>query len=152
MPTQIRYAHTNLVARDLRALSAFYCDVLACVPVMDAEEYSGPWVEAITAVEGAVILVQHLRLPGHGDGGPTLELIQYGEVTEGRGTLLASRPGFGHVAFGVDDVAEAKKAVLEAGGGEVGETVSVDMGDRGHVTEVYVSDPEGNIIELCKWT
>jgi catechol 2,3-dioxygenase-like lactoylglutathione lyase family enzyme len=108
MPTQIRYAHTNLVARDLRALSAFYCDVLACVPVMDAEEYSGPWVEAITAVEGAVILVQHLRLPGHGDG--------------------------------------------EAGGGEVGETVSVDMGDRGHVTEVYVSDPEGNIIELCKWT
>ncbi|MHC4777079.1 MAG: VOC family protein [Planctomycetota bacterium] len=146
-----RFAHLNLIARDLSELSRFYCNVLGCVPAMKAEKYSGDWVEKITAVEGAVILVQHLTLPGFEEGGPTLELIQYGGAGGGAGTPLANRPGFGHVAFHVGDVAEAKRAVLEGGGAEVGETVSLDMPGRGHVTEVYVTDPEGNIVELCKW-
>jgi hypothetical protein len=56
-----------------------------------------------------------------------------------------------HIAFAVDDVEAARAAVLEAGGGVVGEVVTLDVAQAGKVTFVYVTDPEGNIIELQKW-
>ncbi len=151
MTLDARFAHTNLTVTDLDLMSAFYCDVFGCRPTMDVERYGGPWVEAITAVPGAAIDVQHLRLPGGGEDGPTLELIRYAEGV-GAQALDPRRPGFGHVAFHVDDVGAAIAAVEAAGGGRVGKVASVHIPGRGSVTEVYVTDPEGNIIELCCWT
>jgi hypothetical protein len=42
--------------------------------------------------------------------------------------------------------------VLEAGGGPVGEIVSLEVEGSGHVTFAYVRDPEGNIVELQSWS
>ena len=39
-------------------------------------------------------------------------------------------------------------AVIEGGGGKIGEVVTVEVPNRGLLTEVYATDPEGNIIEL----
>ena len=50
------------------------------------------------------------------------------------------------------DVASAREAVLEAGGRAVGEVATVDVPGAGRVTFTYVSDPEGNVIELQTWT
>jgi predicted enzyme related to lactoylglutathione lyase len=55
------------------------------------------------------------------------------------------------MAFLVEDVKTAKETVLAAGGGIVGETVSVPIPPVGTVEFVYLTDPEGNIIELQRW-
>jgi predicted enzyme related to lactoylglutathione lyase len=151
MTVQARYVHTNLIAQDWKKLVEFYKHVFGCNPATAESNLSGEWVETITGVPEAEIQVIHLRLPGHGDQGPTLEVIRYHQQ-EDRTATAANRPGFGHIAFAVDDVKAARDAVLAAGGGSVGDLVSVDIPGRGRLTEIYVSDPEGNIIELQKWS
>jgi catechol 2,3-dioxygenase-like lactoylglutathione lyase family enzyme len=151
MAFHARFAHTNLIAQDWRKLVEFYQKVFGCKPVNPEANLSGQWLEDITKVPGAEIRVIHLLLPGYGDGGPTLEVIRYNSQKEPLATA-ANRPGFGHIAFAVDDVKEAHDAVIESGGGSVGDIVSVDIPGRGRLTEVYVTDPEGNIIELQKWS
>ena len=59
-----------------------------------------------------------------------------------------NQPGFAHVAFEVDSVAEARAQVLAAGGRAVGDVVTLTTAVGSRVTWCYVTDPEGNIIEL----
>lgn len=93
----------------------------------------------------------HLRLPGHGDTGPTLEIYAYSPVLEAPGTAV-NRPGYGHLAFEVASVAGAREQVLAAGGSPVGEIVTLARSNGAKVTWCYVTDPEGNIIELQSWS
>lgn len=151
MSPNVRYTHTNLVAHDWRRLARFYEDILACTPVPPERDLSGDWIEQATAVPGAQIRGIHLRLPGHGDQGPTLEIFQYSPELAVAIPPAANRPGFGHIAFSVDDVELATRAVLAAGGGRLGKTVSREIPGAGSITFVYLTDPEGNVIELQKW-
>jgi predicted enzyme related to lactoylglutathione lyase len=48
----------------------------------------------------------------------------------------------------VDDVASAREAVLAAGGQPVGEIVTLTNAIGKKLTWVYVTDPEGNLLEL----
>lgn len=88
-----------------------------------------------------------MRFPGHGDNGPELELIQYLNSSK-KFEITPNTFGYGHLSFSVTDVYTALDAVKKAGGGHIGEIVTVDVPNRGRLTEVYVTDPEGNIIEL----
>ena len=151
MPIKAKYVHTNLIAQDWEKLVEFYINVFGCTPATPESNLSGQWVETITGVPKAEIRVIHLLLPGYGDGGPTLEVIRYNQQ-EDRPTTAANRPGFAHLAFMVDDVETAQEAVIAGGGGVVGERISVDIPERGRLTAVYVTDPEGNILELLNWT
>jgi len=145
-----RFAHLNLVARDWRKLAAFYERVFGCAPVPPERDLGGPWLERATGLAGAHIRGMHLRLPGGGENGPTLEIFQY--LPEGQAAARAvNRPGFGHIAFAVEDVAAAREAVLAAGGGEVGPLTTVPVAGAGTITFVYLTDPEGNILELQRW-
>jgi catechol 2,3-dioxygenase-like lactoylglutathione lyase family enzyme len=126
----MRYAHTNIVAKDWRSLADFYVSVFGCTPVPPERDLTGDWLDRATGIEGAHIRGIHLRLPGHGDNGPTLEIFQY-SVDQEHPAPQASRPGLGHIAFMVNDVEAVKVAVLEAGGGAVGEVVSVEIPQRG---------------------
>ena len=146
-----RYGHTNLVARDWRSLAAFYEQTFACVPVPPERDYRGADLEAGTGVPGAALQGVHLRLPGHGPKGPTLEIYQYQPELEGHPPVV-NRQGFGHIAFAVDDVPEARRTVLDAGGRAVGEVVTLQTSDGRRVTWCYVTDPEGNIVELQAWS
>jgi predicted enzyme related to lactoylglutathione lyase len=146
-----RYAHTNLVARDWRELAAFYETVFGCVPVPPERDFSGPSLEALTGLDNAGLRGMHLRLPGYGEGGPTLEIFEY------RPQLESDRPavnrfGFGHIAFQVDDVGAALQVVIANGGSVIGETVRLGVPGAGFVTAVYARDPEGNILELQRWS
>jgi predicted enzyme related to lactoylglutathione lyase len=146
MPT--RFAHTNIIAHDWRALAAFYQAVFACTPVPPERNLFGPVMEAGTAVAGAHLRGMHLHLPGHGPNGPTLEIFSYRPQLEAI-TPMVNRPGFGHIAFAVDDVAAMQVAVVAAGGTMIGEIVTTEAGSR-QITWCYVRDIEGNIIELQK--
>ncbi len=148
---QAKFVHTNLIARDWRTLAAFYQRVFGCIPVLPERDLSGPWLEAATRIPSVRIRGVHLRLPGCGDSGPTLEIFQY-SPTGPESEVAIHRPGFGHVAFQVEDVAAARQEVLAAGGKDFGQLVSVPLPGVGTVTFVYVTDPEGNVIELQSWS
>jgi catechol 2,3-dioxygenase-like lactoylglutathione lyase family enzyme len=145
-----RYVHTNLVARDWRALAAFYERVLGCVPVPPERHFSGAALEAGTGVPGASLDGVHLRLPGQSETGPTLEIFTYSPGVPGRSSQV-NQPGFGHIAFQVAFVVEARAEVLREGGHPVGEVVTLTTADGRQVTWCYVTDPEGNVIELQSW-
>ena len=145
-----RYVHTNLVAHDWRKLARFYEDVFGCRPIPPERELAGQWLDDATGIPDAEIRGVHLRLPGYVDDGPTLEIFQYNDEAE-RPATAPNRPGFGHIAFAVDDVNAARDAVIAAGGGTVGDIVSVEIAGAGTITFMYATDPEGNIIELQEW-
>jgi catechol 2,3-dioxygenase-like lactoylglutathione lyase family enzyme len=147
---QARYVHTNIMAHDWQALATFYQDVFGCMPVPPQRDFKGEALERATNIPGAAFQGMHLRLPGYGENGPTLEIFQYQNMPARLETLV-HRPGFGHIAFLVEDVAAARKAVLAAGGADVGETITLQTADGRRVTFVYVTDPEGNILELQSW-
>ncbi len=151
MTVRASFVHTNLIARDWKKLVEFYEGVFGCIRVLPERNLTGKWLEAGTAVPGAEICGMHLRLPGHGDQGPTLEIFQYNPQKKPQETAV-NQPGFTHIAFAVDDVEAARDAVIAAGGGVVGDLVTVEIPDAGTITFVYVTDPEGNIIELQRWS
>jgi catechol 2,3-dioxygenase-like lactoylglutathione lyase family enzyme len=142
-----RYGHTNLIARDWRRLAAFYTDLFGCTLVPPERDYAGPQLEAGTGVPGSTLKGAHLRLPGHGAEGPTLEIYTYSRPADGP-VPAVNRPGFGHIAFIVDSVEEAHRQVLAAGGRAIAEIVTLTPGPGVEITWCYVTDPEGNIIEL----
>ena len=95
-----KYVHTNLIADDWRALSGFYQQLFGCVPVPPERDFRGESLEAGTGIPGAHLRGVHLRLPGYGAAGPTLEIFSYDTRPE-RGTTAVDRPGLGHIAFSV---------------------------------------------------
>ena len=143
----MKYTHMNLVARDWRRLADFYVKVFGCTPVPPERDLSGEWLDKATSLHGAHIRGVHLRLPGHGEAGPTLEVFQYDEETEVE-TPAPNTPGYGHIAFAVEDIEATKGAVLSMGGRLVGEVVDVDLPGVGRLEFAYMRDPEGNIIEI----
>ena len=146
-----RYGHTNLVARDWRRLASFYEDLFGCTPVPPERDYRSPDLDRGTALTDAHLTGVHLRLPGLGPDGPTLEIYSYDVLVEA-GDAVVNRTGWGHIAFAVDDVEQARGQVLAAGGAEVGEVVTLQTADGRRVTWCYVTDPEGNILELQSWS
>ena len=146
-----KYGHTNLIAEDWRALAAFYETHFGCIPVPPERDFKGHDLERGTGIPGAQLRGAHLRLPGHGPEGPTLEIFNYNVLRE-RPDVAVNRPGFGHIAFVVVDVPSAREAVLAAGGRPVGEVVTLTTAAGAKVTWVYVTDPEGNVIELQSWS
>jgi predicted enzyme related to lactoylglutathione lyase len=156
MTINARYVHTNLVAKDWRKLARFYEQVFDCTPVPPERDLSGQWLDEATGIPGVHIQGIHLRLPGYGESGPTLEIFQYDQEVEQPAPartlrVRADHPGFGHVAFAMDDVEATRQAVLAAGGGELGKVVSVEVTGAGVITFAYLTDPEGNIVEVQRW-
>ena len=146
----VRFAHVNVVAGDWRLLARFYEDVFGCVLVPPERRLEGEWLSRATGVPEASLRGAHLRLPGGGTEGPTLEVFQYASELE-RLSAAANRKGLGHLAFEVDDVSDVAAHVCAAGGRMVGDVVSREIPGVGVITFAYVTDPEGNIIELQHW-
>lgn len=145
-----KYVHTNIIAADWRKLVNFYTYVFGCVFVPPERDYSGDALDSGTGLVSAHLQGAHLRLPGWGDDGPTVEIYSY-DALEPRLQLAVNRPGIGHLAFEVDDVNAASKEVLANGGRKVGEVITLTTKVGTQVTWCYMTDPEDNIIELQSW-
>lgn len=146
-----RFVHLNLTAQDWRRLARFYCEVFGCVPKPPERNHAGRWLDDLTALTGARVTGLHLRLPGFDADGPTLEIFSYDEMRAAN-LPVANEPGFGHIAFAVDDVDAALDEVIAAGGSSVGRVCSTVVSGVGTLHVVYARDPEGNIVELQRWT
>ena len=135
------------MAEDRRSLADFYVKVFECTPVPPERDLSGDWLDMTTGLEGAYIRGIHLRLPGHGEDGPTLEIFRY-DADHEHPMPIASRPGLGHLSFAVEDVGAVRGAVLDEGGGAVGEVVNVEIPEAGGIEFAYLTDPERNMIDV----
>lgn len=151
MNKSMKFAHTNIVSDDWESLSDFYIKVFDCIPVPPERDLSGEWLAKGTALENPHVRGQHLRLPGYGESGPTLEIFQYDEMLEKDLPPAANRKGFGHLAFQVENVRDTLQAILKHGGSELGEVVVRQISGVGEITFTYATDPEGNIVEIQSW-
>jgi predicted enzyme related to lactoylglutathione lyase len=151
MPIRAKYVHTNLIARDWKRLVRFYCEVFGCEPKGPKRDLRAEWLEKVNAVPNAHLRGVHLGLPGYGDDGPTLEIFSYDQLIEGE-LPKSNQCGFAHIAFAVEDVDQALQAVIAAGGGAVGEIAEAEVKGVGLLRVAYARDPEGNIVELQRWS
>jgi catechol 2,3-dioxygenase-like lactoylglutathione lyase family enzyme len=146
------FAHVNIVARDWRAIADFYVAVFGCEPDPPERDHSGGFLERLTGIAGARARGIHLRLPGQATGGSTIEIFTYEQDERPATPAPANRLGFAHIAFRVDDVPATLERLLAAGGSMAGELVETDVAGAGHLEAVYARDPEGNIVELQRWS
>ena len=146
-----KFVHTNIVARDWRSLAQFYTDVFGGEPLQPERNLSGELTDAVTGIPGAHVQGIHLELPGYEKPGPTLEIFQYNQ-TDDKGPPSINQPGFAHIAFAVDSVEEARDEVLAHNGSALGEMITLQITNEQKVTLIYMRDPEGNIVELQKWS
>ncbi len=111
------------------------------------------WVDRLTGITDARIRGIHLYLPGYEgvEEGPTLEIFEYGK-NKVNGDKAINLEGFGHIAFSVDDVEAKMNLLLEHGGSLLGTLVDGEVDGVGSICLVYARDPEGNIIEIQKWS
>src|SRR5438093_13715343 len=126
MPIRAKYAHTNLIARDWKRLVRFYCDVFGCERKGPERDLCAEWLEKVNAVPNAHLRGVHLRLPGYGNNGPTLEIFSYDQLIE-RELPRSNECGFAHIAFAVDDVDQALHAVIAEAAGPVVEIATGEV-------------------------
>ncbi len=146
----MRFAHVNIISEDWQPLSDFYVHVFDCEIVPPQRDQSGKWLDRGTGLKNAHLKGVHLRLPGHGSTGPTLEIYQYDEVEKNL-SPVANRKGYGHIAFEVPGVEETLEKVIRNGGQKLGEIIHRNIEGVGNLTFTYARDPEGNILELQSW-
>jgi predicted enzyme related to lactoylglutathione lyase len=123
--------------------------VFGCKEVYTKRDLKGKWIDRATGINGVRIEGVHLRLPGHGDNGPTLEIFQYNKATLQKIKRI-NQQGLTHIAFRVEDVRKTLDAIIKAGGGKLSEIIHQDVPNLGCIILVYAKDPEGNFIELQK--
>lgn len=150
MRSNIKYVHTNIIAKNWKKLSQFYIDVFQCKPIYPERDLSGEWIDKLTMIDNVRIKGIHLSLPGY-ENGPTLEIFEYvpNNLTANNPTI--NHQGLGHLAFHVDSVEDLLQKILTSGGEQLGKIVKKDYGNIGILTAVYARDPEGNIIEIQNW-
>jgi predicted enzyme related to lactoylglutathione lyase len=146
----IKYVHTNLVARDWQKLAEFYIKVFNCREKPPRRDLCGDWLDSATALHNAHLQGIHLYLPGYDSSGPTLEIFQYAHQ-EASVPKVANKEGFTHLAFAVDDVEQCVTLIKQHGGGLIGEIVKTRIEGVGDIHFAYAHDPEGNILEIQKW-
>lgn len=146
----MRFAHTNIAAKDWKSLSDFYVNVFHCKIKPPERSLSGAWLDQATGLEGAVLEGVHLLLPGHGENGPTLEIFTYHNMHE-NGPIMANYVGLTHLAFEVHDVDKTLDKALNNGAQLLGKVTEKTVDGVGDLKFVYFRDPEGNIIEIQSW-
>jgi catechol 2,3-dioxygenase-like lactoylglutathione lyase family enzyme len=146
----MRYAHTNIAAKDWKKISQFYIDVFGCMVKPPERRLSGEWLDKATGLSDAQLEGVHLLLPGHGKNGPTLEIFTYAEMHDAA-PIMANHQGFTHIAFEVESVGETYEKALNHGAEKLGEIVEKNVPGVGVLQFVYFRDPEGNIVEIQSW-
>ncbi len=146
----IKFAHVNIVSKNIQALAKFYQDAFECIPIFQPREISGSWVDQGTGLKNARLKTIQLKLPCCDKDSPALEIFEY-DSTKEKQSPLANQLGLRHIAFLVDDVEAVRQRVLNFGGSDLGKITERDISGIGRLIFVYMKDPEGNIVEILKW-
>ena len=145
----MRFAHTNIAARDWRKLSEFYINVFECKVKPPQRDLKGEWLDKAIGIKNARQVGVHLSLPGYKNP-PTLEIFSYDEFIDTI-PMMANQIGFTHIAFEVDNVDKILEKALNNGGTMLGEVIENKIEGVGILKFTYLRDIEGNIIEIQSW-
>jgi catechol 2,3-dioxygenase-like lactoylglutathione lyase family enzyme len=146
----MRFTHTNIAAKNWKSLSEFYINVFDCAIKPPERKLSGDWLDRATGLQDAALEGVHLRLPGYGDNGPTLEIFTYQKMDAGN-PIMANHVGLTHIAFEVDNVDQTYDEALKNGAQPLGQVTEKKVEGVGELKFVYLRDPEGNIVEIQSW-
>ena len=146
----MRFAHTNIAAKDWKKIADFYINVFGCKIKPPQRNLSGGWLDKATGLTKAKLQGVHLLLPGHGDNGPTLEIFSYEDMYDTK-LIMANCRGFTHIAFEVEDVNSTLQNALKNNAKKLGEVVEKEVENVGILQFVYFRDPEENIVEIQSW-
>jgi lactoylglutathione lyase len=129
-----RLDHVGLAVADLAAEAAWFCDVFGLV------------TELTLRVEALDLSIEMLIHPGYGY---RVELLHRGGSAAGAKPgspgEAALREGYGHVAFDVTDLDTAYERAVACGAQPV---MPPGPSPEAGVRMAFVSDPEGNLVEL----
>lgn len=150
MDQKVKFAHTNIIAKNWRKLAQFYIDVFGCEPLLPERDLSGEWIDKITGIKNVNIKGIHLKLPGYKNG-PTLEIFEFNDKPNRDPDQKINAFGIRHIAFVVDDVKAVLQKFKDHGGKEYGKTIQKKIPGTGTLIAVYACDPEGNIVEIQHW-
>jgi catechol 2,3-dioxygenase-like lactoylglutathione lyase family enzyme len=144
--------HVNLVVADMRAMIAFYCDVLG-MRLARQVTISGPWIDEVTGLKDVTADVAFLEA----SCGPAIELLYYHrpQGSKAPGQDVPNTFGLRHLAFRVTDIEKVAAAIRAAGVPLASEIHSVPTAQVPFAQRqkrlVYFRDPEGNLLELCAY-
>ena len=145
----VRFGHVGLVSSNPDRLARFYIDVFDCEIIGPRRELSGTPLSIGMGLAGARVSGLHLRLPGHDQHGPVLEIFRLPEITHDDRQI--TRGGLMHLAFEVNDIGEALDRLLASSGTRQGAISEIGVDGVGAAAFVYARDPDGNIVELQEW-
>jgi len=144
------FSHIGVCVADLDAATAFYTDALGFRQVYSMD-FTGDEVSATMGRTGAFTSRMLVR------DDVRIELLWWHDGSVQRegpdGELRPmERAGFTHLSFRVDDVDAVAQAAIEAGGLAWPGTRSV-LGEGDDVVQLlYLSDPDGNRVEVMSGT
>ncbi|MEH0291435.1 MULTISPECIES: VOC family protein [Agrobacterium] len=143
-PNAMRLAHINLVARNVEALATFYVNVMKCDVLREPRTLSGEKVSRGNGLSNSEIRTVWLRFPELEQ--PFLEIHEH-RVTHPREQPRVNEPGFGHLAFQMEDISATLSSIIEAGGAQIGQITDFGTPEMPYLI-AYARDPEGNVLEL----
>nr|WP_246699375.1 VOC family protein [Rhizobium sp. BK538] len=144
MPNAMRLAHINLVARNAEALAAFYVNVMKCDVLREPKTLSGEKVSRGNGLSNSEIRTIWLKFPELER--PFLEIHEH-TVTHQRDQPRVNEPGFGHLAFEMEDIGDTLSNIIRSGGAQIGQITDFGTPERAYLI-AYARDPEGNVLEL----
>ena len=102
--------HIGVSVRDLDATVAWYREMLGIEPTFEQRGTSGPVVEEVVQVEGAVIDMAYCVL-----GNTCLEFLEYREPPIQDYTLRNCDVGATHICFEVENIDEVYQRLVQRG-------------------------------------
>ncbi|NSX87678.1 VOC family protein [Agrobacterium tumefaciens] len=140
----MRLSHINLVARNVETLAAFYVNVMECVVLRAPKTLSGENVSRGNGLSNSEIRTIWLKFPQLER--PFLEIHEH-RLIHHRSEPKVNEPGFGHLAFQMEDIGNVLSKIIEAGGAQIGQITDFGTPENPYLI-AYARDPEGNILEL----
>lgn len=139
----MKLKHVSIAARSVDRLAAFYCEAFGCSVLRPRRTVTG---ERVWRGNGlADVSVESIWL-SLGAEAPFLELLQY-DLWQDRAVPAVNEPGYGHMAFAVDDIEATYARIIASGGAALGEITNFGTPEVPYWI-VYMRDPEGNILEI----
>ena len=136
--------HIAIVCKeDLELLKQFYVKLFKPLKIIIANE-DGPELENITGIKDIEIITCKLFCDGI-----NIEIIKYINPSPDKFLKTNSAfTGFNHIALNVESFSSSLKLVQKYGGHLMNKNFVFEKNKK--INVAYVSDPEGNILELVK--
>ena len=137
---KIRFLHVNIITGDWKRSSAFYQSAFGAKPFGKQRDYEDDWIQNLVGVRDIHVIGEHVKMPGYGAIGPTLEIFTYNKESRRR-PLTEQDQGIISVGFMADNLTELLQAIDNAGGSIVSQA-----GNNSAIAQ----DPDGNLITITK--